>query len=410
MALFSEEDIKLWIQDLELKARCRYSIRSTEKCSGQRVRFKQRLFCQFNTRCKTQYEDISKIRTKNTNCPSSLNITLQTIRKVFRGKAHNAPDPEMPCVIDYVVSHNHDLPDDILESDADGGKEGPKIELIILQGPPDSTLENFIQIIDLPGENYENVNENSSENYENMDGSIRDNYIGESCENISEKCESINENSVIISDGCETVSENYENSQNYESLSENYNENNNENYENVNEKYRNIENYDNINENFEQINECYEEINENLILINENCNKMEKIRVKINETCGKVEGNFIVEGAGTFEGKISNHKENSKIDNNKRINNNEIFNNNKLCNKKSHDQIGYVNQIIRGQKLISEMSELFNEYLHQFPLELLPALTQMVEKVKNFKSVKALVSSCKKFGSGIKFYNIVYLF
>ncbi|KAJ8972951.1 hypothetical protein NQ317_000785 [Molorchus minor] len=43
------------------------------------------------------------------NCPSTLNITLKAINKKFRGKPENAGDPEMPCIIVYIATHNHNI-------------------------------------------------------------------------------------------------------------------------------------------------------------------------------------------------------------------------------------------------------------------------------------------------------------
>lgn len=106
VALFNKEDIKKWCKALEDKTYCTYSIRSTEKSTAQRVQFKQRLHCHHNTRCDRTYSSINRNKTRNTNCPSKLNITLKTVRKGYRG---NAVDPAMPCIISYVITHNHNI-------------------------------------------------------------------------------------------------------------------------------------------------------------------------------------------------------------------------------------------------------------------------------------------------------------
>lgn len=109
VALYTKEDIEKWIRLLEEKTHCTYSIRSTEKPSGKLVLFKQRLNCHHNTRSSEVYNPGAKNRTKNTNCPSSLNVTLKTINSKFRGKKENAPDPIMPCIIIFVINHNHNI-------------------------------------------------------------------------------------------------------------------------------------------------------------------------------------------------------------------------------------------------------------------------------------------------------------
>lgn len=107
VALFSSAEIKLWIKALEEQTSCTYYIYRSGKCAGERITFKQFLKCRRNTRCRTKQDLSSKPRSKNTNCPSCLNITLKAVNKKFRGRPENATDPEMPCVIVFRPIHNH---------------------------------------------------------------------------------------------------------------------------------------------------------------------------------------------------------------------------------------------------------------------------------------------------------------
>ncbi|CAG9813941.1 unnamed protein product [Phaedon cochleariae] len=96
-------EVKQWLNEYEEKTKCTYSIRSTDKCSGTKVRLKQKLNCRHNTRTR----DKSK-RSRNTNCPSSIHITLRAIPRKYRGiDKTNAPDPDMPCLIKLIPNHNH---------------------------------------------------------------------------------------------------------------------------------------------------------------------------------------------------------------------------------------------------------------------------------------------------------------
>lgn len=109
VAAKTEEDITKWLQEYTEKTKASYSIRSTEKCSGFKVRFKQRLQCQHNTgNAKVYGESVSKRKTRNTNCPANICITLRKVGKRYQGKDKSkAPNPEMPCEIRLIPFHNH---------------------------------------------------------------------------------------------------------------------------------------------------------------------------------------------------------------------------------------------------------------------------------------------------------------
>lgn len=157
IALFSPHDIGLWIKALEEKTYCNYSIRSSRKCTGQRVKFKQLLYCHHNTGHKGTYNMSSKNTTKNTNCPSSLTVTLQAINKKFRGDPKNAPDPEKPCIIRFVSTHNHS----IVSADALRFRhvsEDTKMKLINLYNSghtPATALESLKIELQLSNDNFE---------------------------------------------------------------------------------------------------------------------------------------------------------------------------------------------------------------------------------------------------------------
>uniref|UniRef100_A0A6P7F071 Uncharacterized protein LOC114324943 n=1 Tax=Diabrotica virgifera virgifera TaxID=50390 RepID=A0A6P7F071_DIAVI len=104
VALFTPEEIQSWVEALEEKVQCCYSIQTTRKCAGQKVLFRRRFQCQHKTRDKNLYQN-SKTGSRNTNCPSRISVCLMRIQKKFRGR--DPPDPTMPCIIDYVISHNH---------------------------------------------------------------------------------------------------------------------------------------------------------------------------------------------------------------------------------------------------------------------------------------------------------------
>ncbi|XP_056645020.1 uncharacterized protein LOC130450582 [Diorhabda sublineata] len=104
VALFSIKEIEAWMEALEEKVQCSYSISNTRKCAGEKVIFKRRLTCQHKTGNKSTYPNL-KTGTRNTNCPSRISISLMRIQKKYRGK--DPPDPDMPCIIDYVITHNH---------------------------------------------------------------------------------------------------------------------------------------------------------------------------------------------------------------------------------------------------------------------------------------------------------------
>lgn len=103
----NEQQIKSWITDFERLTKTSYSIQKTPKCAGRVVAFKQLLYCHHNTRSKEVLYNNN--RTKNTNCPSRMTITLYAIKKRFQGKNRELYDlrKELPCEILLVLTHNH---------------------------------------------------------------------------------------------------------------------------------------------------------------------------------------------------------------------------------------------------------------------------------------------------------------
>lgn len=76
------ESVKWWVEELEDKTNSVYSISTTKRCTGRYLNFKQYLRCQHNTQSKKLYNISDRSRTKNTNCPSSLNITIYAIKTI----------------------------------------------------------------------------------------------------------------------------------------------------------------------------------------------------------------------------------------------------------------------------------------------------------------------------------------
>lgn len=159
IAIFSEEEVKLWIRKLEINTSSTYSIRSTEKTAGLQLKFKQRLHCCFKTRSKRMSEPNLKCRTRNTNCCSSLSIAIHTIRKKFRGKIENTPDPKKPCIIHFVATHNHDifLKDSVRFNRVSDNVKENLLKLYHSGHTPASALETIKMDIQLSYENYEEI-------------------------------------------------------------------------------------------------------------------------------------------------------------------------------------------------------------------------------------------------------------
>lgn len=92
----------------EEHTKCTYTIRSAENCSGRYVRLKQRLRCQHKTNFTETYSQTHK--TKNTNCYSKIKITLRAIKGIYQDRNKtNAPDKEIPCIIELTPQHNHSI-------------------------------------------------------------------------------------------------------------------------------------------------------------------------------------------------------------------------------------------------------------------------------------------------------------
>lgn len=108
VAAKTEAEISQWLVEYADKTKASYSIRSTEKCSGYKVRFKQRLNCQHNTGNPKLYKQSESKRTRNTNCPANITVTLRKVGKRYQGKDQSkAPNPEMPCEMRIIPFHNH---------------------------------------------------------------------------------------------------------------------------------------------------------------------------------------------------------------------------------------------------------------------------------------------------------------
>lgn len=148
------DDIKIWLDEYQEKTRTTYSISSTRKCNGTKVRFKQRLHCQHKTRCKRLYNQSMSNQTKNTKCPSRICITLRAVRVKHESK--NAPNPEFPCDIVLIATHNHNT--DSLKHRRVADEVDQKLLELFKNGHNASTaLEAIITEIHSKHENYEEL-------------------------------------------------------------------------------------------------------------------------------------------------------------------------------------------------------------------------------------------------------------
>lgn len=157
VALFTPEDVKSWVETLELNSSCTYSIRTTIRSAGEKVVFKQKLRCRHHTRSKKIFEPNKKCRTKNTNCPSSLNITIQAIKKKFRGNPDKAPDPAMPCLIEFVSTHNHEISIGVKSNRVSSAVKEKLMELYGMGHTPISAMEHIKSEILLSNGNYSDI-------------------------------------------------------------------------------------------------------------------------------------------------------------------------------------------------------------------------------------------------------------
>jgi len=106
------DEVKLWMHEFETVSQTSYSITVTKTVSGRYVAFKQYLHCQHKTKSRNLY-DSSKHNniTRNTNCPSTLKITLHAEKKRYqtKDKARNELFKVMRCEIDLILTHNHHI-------------------------------------------------------------------------------------------------------------------------------------------------------------------------------------------------------------------------------------------------------------------------------------------------------------
>lgn len=158
IAAKSVEAIKEWIQAYQEHSNCIYSIRSTDGSKGKFINFKQRLHCKHNTQRPRACDPLVKTRSKNTNCPSMMRITLRAVKQVYRGKdLSKAPDSEMPCEILLVPNHNHETSKaDALRCQTVSSETKDKlINLFELGHTAASALESLKMDIHLNSEDYE---------------------------------------------------------------------------------------------------------------------------------------------------------------------------------------------------------------------------------------------------------------
>lgn len=105
-----EDQIKFWVTEFERITKTSYSIRHNPNPKGRYVNFKQILKCRRNTRSKPEFRlNSTKNSTRNTNCPSTITITLHAIKKRYQGKNKELYllRKEFPCEISIILTHNH---------------------------------------------------------------------------------------------------------------------------------------------------------------------------------------------------------------------------------------------------------------------------------------------------------------
>ncbi|XP_072527443.1 uncharacterized protein [Salminus brasiliensis] len=106
MALSTVEEIQQFVKDLPITWR----IDRTRPPKGQRVLFKVDYRCHHNTKPRKSMEGSGR-RTKNTNCPAKMAVTLQRPQG-SNGRQCRSTDPHMPAfptIVHIVNEHNHNL-------------------------------------------------------------------------------------------------------------------------------------------------------------------------------------------------------------------------------------------------------------------------------------------------------------
>ncbi|CAH1116518.1 unnamed protein product [Phaedon cochleariae] len=164
VAAKTETEVEQWLDEYQEKSKCSYSIRSKDGCSGTKVNLKLRMKCQHNTGNKNVYDPTvrkrTRNRTRNSNCPSIITITLRNVPKRYRGKDKTkAPDPDRPCEIKIIPYHNHSTSSaDILRFRQVSKETKEKLVNLFESGySPFNALESIKMDIQLKYDNYHEI-------------------------------------------------------------------------------------------------------------------------------------------------------------------------------------------------------------------------------------------------------------
>ncbi|XP_017548694.1 uncharacterized protein si:dkey-75a21.2 [Pygocentrus nattereri] len=106
MSLSTVEEIQQFVKDLPITWR----IDRTRPPKGQRVLFKVDYRCHHNTKPRKSAEGSGR-RTKNTNCPAKMAVTLQR-PQASSGRQCRSTDPHMPTlptIVHITNEHNHNI-------------------------------------------------------------------------------------------------------------------------------------------------------------------------------------------------------------------------------------------------------------------------------------------------------------
>lgn len=106
MTVSTVEEIQQWVKSSTITWR----IDRTRPPKGQRVIFKVDYRCHHNTKPRNTVEASGR-RTKNTNCPAKMSITLHR-PQLGNGKQCRSTDPHMPAfptIVSITNEHNHNL-------------------------------------------------------------------------------------------------------------------------------------------------------------------------------------------------------------------------------------------------------------------------------------------------------------
>ncbi|XP_066509163.1 uncharacterized protein [Hoplias malabaricus] len=106
MSLSTIEEIQQFIKELPITWR----IDRTRPPKGQRVLFKVDYRCHHNTKPRKSLEGSGR-RTKNTNCPAKMAVTLQRPKASY-GRQCRSTDPHMPIlptIVHITNEHNHNI-------------------------------------------------------------------------------------------------------------------------------------------------------------------------------------------------------------------------------------------------------------------------------------------------------------